>query len=41
MRPEGRVNIFMLAKNAGTSVNQIGRFYAHNLLNAVFGSIWR
>jgi hypothetical protein len=28
---EGRVNIFTLAKNAGTSVNQIERFYARNL----------
>jgi hypothetical protein len=27
----GRVNIFNLAKNAGTSVNQIERFYARNL----------
>ena len=26
-----RVNIFTLAKNAGTSVNQIERFYARNL----------
>jgi hypothetical protein len=25
------VNIFNLAKNAGTSVNQIERFYARNL----------
>jgi hypothetical protein len=41
MRLEGGVNIFMLAKNAGTSVNQIGRLYARNRLNAVFGSIWR
>jgi hypothetical protein len=29
--PEGRVNIFNLAKNAGTSVEQIERFYARNL----------
>ena len=28
---EGRVNIFNLAKNAGTSVDQIERFYARNL----------
>jgi hypothetical protein len=28
---EGRVNIFNLAKNAGTSVEQIERFYARNL----------
>ncbi len=28
---QGRVNIFTLAKNAGTSVNQIERFYARNL----------
>jgi len=28
---EGKVNIFNLAKNAGTSVEQIERFYAHNL----------
>ncbi len=28
---EGRVNIFNLAKNAGTSVDQIERFYAKNL----------
>lgn len=28
---EGKVNIFTLAKNAGTSVNQIERFYARNL----------
>ena len=28
---EGRVNIFNLAKNAGTSVGQIERFYARNL----------
>jgi hypothetical protein len=27
----GKVNIFNLAKNAGTSVEQIERFYAHNL----------
>ena len=26
----GKVNIFNLAKNAGTSVNQIERFYARN-----------
>jgi hypothetical protein len=29
--PEGQVNIFNLAKNAGTSVEQIERFYARNL----------
>ena len=29
---EGQVNIFNLAKNAGTSVEQIERFYARNLL---------
>ncbi len=29
---EGKVNIFNLAKNAGTSVEQIERFYARNLL---------
>jgi hypothetical protein len=28
---EGKVNIFNLAKNAGTSVGQIERFYARNL----------
>ena len=28
---QGKVNIFNLAKNAGTSVNQIERFYARNL----------
>lgn len=28
---EGKVNIFTLAKNAGTSVNQIERFYVRNL----------
>jgi hypothetical protein len=28
---EGQVNIFNLAKNAGTSVDQIKRFYARNL----------
>jgi hypothetical protein len=28
---KGRVNIFNLAKNAGTSVDQIERFYARNL----------
>ena len=27
----GKVNIFNLAKNAGTSVEQIERFYARNL----------
>ena len=27
----GKVNIFNLAKNAGTSVEQIERFYTHNL----------
>jgi len=27
----GKVNIFTLAKNAGTSVEQIERFYARNL----------
>jgi hypothetical protein len=27
---EGQGNIFNLAKNAGTSVNQIERFYARN-----------
>jgi hypothetical protein len=27
----GKVNIFNLAKNAGTSVDQIERFYARNL----------
>jgi hypothetical protein len=27
----GQVNIFNLAKNAGTSVDQIERFYARNL----------
>jgi len=27
----GQVNIFNLAKNAGTSVEQIERFYARNL----------
>jgi hypothetical protein len=28
---EGKVNIFNLAKNAGTSVDLIERFYARNL----------
>ena len=28
---EGQVNIFSLVKNAGTSVDQIERFYARNL----------
>ncbi len=28
---EGQINIFNLAKNAGTSVDQIERFYARNL----------
>ena len=28
---EGQVNIFNLAKNAGTSADQIERFYARNL----------
>ena len=28
---EGQVNIYNLAKNAGTSVDQIERFYARNL----------
>jgi hypothetical protein len=28
---EGQVNIFNLTKNAGTSVEQIKRFYARNL----------
>jgi hypothetical protein len=28
---DGKVNMFNLAKNAGTSVNQIERFYARNL----------
>ena len=28
----GKVNIFNLAKNAGTSVEQIERFYAKHLL---------
>ena len=28
---EGQVNIYNLAKNAGTSVNQIERFYAKHL----------
>jgi hypothetical protein len=28
---EGQVNIFNLAKNTGTSVDQIERFYACNL----------
>ena len=28
---KGKVNIYTLAKNAGTSVNQIERFYARNL----------
>jgi len=27
----GQVNIFNLAKNAGTSINQIVRFYARHL----------
>jgi hypothetical protein len=28
---QGKVNIFSLAKNAGTSVDQIERFYARHL----------
>jgi hypothetical protein len=28
---KGHVNLYSLAKNAGTSVNQIERFYARNL----------
>ena len=28
---KGRVNIYTLAKNAGTSVNQIERFYVRHL----------
>ena len=28
---KGKVNIYTLAKNAGTSVNQIERFYARHL----------
>jgi hypothetical protein len=28
---EGKVNIYTLAKNSGTSVNQIERFYTRNL----------
>jgi hypothetical protein len=28
---EGKVNIFNLAKNAGTSIDQIERFYARHL----------
>lgn len=31
VKPEGKVNIFTLAKNAGTSVDQIERFYARHL----------
>ena len=31
MLSHSEVNIFNLAKNAGTSVNQIERFYARNL----------
>jgi hypothetical protein len=31
VKSQGEVNIFWLAKNAGTSVNQIERFYARNL----------
>ena len=31
IKSEGQVNIFNLAKNAGTSVDQIERFYARNL----------
>jgi len=35
---EGKVNILNLAKNAGTSVDQIERFYARNLpLSAEIG----
>ena len=30
-RSKGKVNIYSLAKNAGTSVDQIKRFYARNL----------
>ena len=31
---QGKVNIFNLAKNAGTSVNQVERFYARNLISS-------
>jgi hypothetical protein len=31
IKSEGKVNIFNLAKNAGTSVDQIERIYARNL----------
>ncbi len=31
MLSHGQVNIYSLAKNAGTSVNQIERFYAKRL----------
>jgi hypothetical protein len=31
VKSKGKVNIYTLAKNAGTSVNQIERFYARHL----------
>jgi hypothetical protein len=31
IKSEGKINIFNLAKTAGTSVEQIERFYARNL----------
>ena len=31
LKSKGKVNIFALAKNAGTSVNQLERFYLKNL----------
>ena len=31
LKSKGKVNIFTLAKNAGTSVNQLERFYLKNL----------
>ena len=31
IKSKGKVNIFVLAKNAGTSVNQLERFYLRHL----------
>jgi hypothetical protein len=39
VKSQGQVNIFSLAKNAGTSVDQIERFYARNLPMST--ELWR
>jgi hypothetical protein len=36
---QGKVNIFKLAKNAGTSVNQIERFYAGEEFAELWGGV--